>query len=57
MPRSSYEGAYRYSIWSTADEIIGYGDVVYYDYTSRIPGQTGEKVYSGYRTGTSARRT
>jgi hypothetical protein len=48
---SGYEGAYRYSIWSTADEIIGYGNVVYYDYTSRIPGQTGEKVYSGYPYG------
>jgi triacylglycerol lipase len=43
---SGYEGAYRYSIYSTVDEIIGYGGVVYYDYTSRIPGQTGEKVYS-----------
>ena len=48
---SGYEGAFRYSIWSTADEIIGYGNVVYYDYTSRLPGQTGEKVYSGYPYG------
>jgi triacylglycerol lipase len=48
---SGYEGAFRYSIWSTADEVVGYGDVVYYDYTSRIPGQTGEKVYSGYPYG------
>lgn len=48
---SKYEGAFRYTIWSTADEIIGYGNVVYYDYTSRIPGQTGEKVYSGYPYG------
>ncbi len=48
---SSYEGAYRYTIWSTDDEIIGYNNVVYYDYTSRIPGQTGEKVYSGYPYG------
>ncbi|WP_224368656.1 lipase family protein [Hyalangium versicolor] len=46
MASSKFEGAYRYSIWSTVDEIIGYGDVVYYDYTSRLPGQTGEKVYS-----------
>jgi hypothetical protein len=44
--RSGYEGSYRYSIWSTVDEIIGYGNVVYYDYTSRLPGQTGEKTYS-----------
>ncbi|MFY7998265.1 MAG: lipase family protein [Candidatus Kapaibacteriota bacterium] len=43
---SSYEGAYRYSIWSTVDEIIGFANLVYGRYTSRIPGQTGEKVYS-----------
>lgn len=48
---SKYEGAYRYSIYSTADEIIGYGGIVYGDYTSRIPGQTGEKVYSAYPYG------
>ena len=46
MATSKFEGSYRYSIWSTVDEIIGYGNVVYYDYTSRLPGQTGEKVYS-----------
>jgi hypothetical protein len=51
MSTSKYEGAYRYSIWSTDDEVIGYNNVVYYDYTSRIPGQTGEKVYSGYPYG------
>jgi hypothetical protein len=48
---SQYEGAYRYSIHSTADEVIGGGGVVYYEYTSRIPGQTGEKMYSGYPYG------
>lgn len=46
LASSSYEGTYRYTIWSTVDEIIGYGDLVYGDYTSRLPGQTGEKVYS-----------
>ncbi len=51
MASSGYEGAYRYSIYSTADEIIGYGGVVYGGYTSRIPGQTGEKVYSAYPYG------
>lgn len=51
LSSSSYEGAYRYTIYSTADEVIGYGDVVYGDYTSRIPGQTGEKVYSAYPYG------
>lgn len=47
---SGYEGAYRFSIFSTQDPIIGYGNLVYYEYTSRIPGQTGERVYtsSGY---------
>lgn len=43
---SGYEGAFRYSIWSTVDEIIGYANLVYGRYTSRIPGQSGEKVYS-----------
>lgn len=43
---SGYEGTYRYSIWSTVDEIIGYANLVYGRYTSRIPGQSGEKVYS-----------
>jgi lipase (class 2) len=51
MSSSGYEGTYRYTIWSTADEVIGYGDVVYGSYTSRIPSQTGEKVYSGYPYG------
>jgi pimeloyl-ACP methyl ester carboxylesterase len=47
---SGYEGAYRYSLFSTEDNVIGYGNVVYYEYTSRIPGQTGERVFtsSGY---------
>lgn len=48
---SKYEGTYRYSIFSTADEVIGYGGVVYGEYTSRIPGQTGEKKYTGYPYG------
>ena len=51
LSSSGYEGAYRYTIWSTADEIIGYGGVVYGSYTSRIPGQSGEKVYSAYPYG------
>jgi hypothetical protein len=43
---SGYEGAYRYSIWSTADQIIGYGGLVYGRYTPQIPSQTGERVFS-----------
>lgn len=46
MSSSKFEGSYRYSIWSSVDEVVGYGDMVYYDYTSRLPGQTGEKTYS-----------
>lgn len=39
---SHYEGAFVYSMWSTVDEVIGYGDVVWGRYTSQIPGQNGE---------------
>ncbi|ATB30162.1 lipase family protein [Melittangium boletus] len=46
LAQKGFEGAYRYSIWSTVDEIVGYGGVVYGSYTSQIPGQTGEKRYS-----------
>ena len=43
---SHYEAANVYTIWSTVDEVIGYGDVVYGRYTSQIPGQNGEKRYT-----------
>ena len=46
-----YEGAHVFSIWSRADELIGYGGLVYGRYTSRIPAQEGEKVYNGYPYG------
>jgi hypothetical protein len=42
----NYEGANVYSIWSTVDEVIGYANIVYGLYTSRIPGQNGEKIYN-----------
>lgn len=48
---SGYEGAYRYALFSTADEVIGGGDLVYGSYTSRIPGETGEVVFSSYPYG------
>lgn len=48
---SHYEGSFVYSIWSTADEVIGYGNVVYYRYTSQIPEQNGEKTFSAYPYG------
>lgn len=43
---SHYEGTYVYSIWSTVDEVIGYGNLVYGQYTSQIPAQNGEKRYT-----------
>lgn len=43
--REGYEGAFVYSIWSRADQVIGYGGLVYGRYTSRIPGQDGELVF------------
>lgn len=39
---SHYEGAFVYSMWSTVDEVIGYGNIVYGQYTSQIPAQNGE---------------
>jgi len=46
-----YEGDYIYSIWSTVDEVIGYGCLVYGKYTTRIPGQNGEKVFNSFPYG------
>ncbi len=51
LSKSKFEGSYRYSIHSTADEIIGYGGIVYGEYTARLPGQTGEKKYTSYPYG------
>lgn len=48
---SHYEGSHVYTIWSTADEIIGGGDLVWGRYTSQIPGQNGEKTFSSYPYG------
>ncbi len=48
---SHYEGTYVYSMWSTVDEVIGYGDVVYGQYTSQIPGQNGEKRFTAFPYG------
>jgi triacylglycerol lipase len=46
LATSSYEGSFRYAIHSSADEVIGYGGLVYGQYTARIPGQTGEVMFS-----------
>ncbi len=48
---SHYEGTYVYSMWSSADEVIGYGTIVYGESTCRIPAQNGEKTFSGYPYG------
>lgn len=48
---SHYEGAFVYTIWSSADEVIGYGTIVYGESTCRIPAQNGEKTFSSYPYG------
>lgn len=42
------EADYVYSIWSSSDQIVGYGCYVYGQITCRIPGQDGEKQFSTY---------
>ncbi|MDJ0841892.1 MAG: lipase family protein [Acidobacteriota bacterium] len=44
---SGYEGSWVFSIWSTADGLIGYNNLVYGKRTSRIPGQDGERTFAG----------
>jgi triacylglycerol lipase len=46
-----YEGAFRYSIWSTVDEVVGGACLVWGRNTCRVPGHTGEKVYSSFPFG------
>lgn len=46
LATSGYEGSFRYSMWSTVDELIGFGNLVYGVPTSRLPAQTGEVVFS-----------
>jgi triacylglycerol lipase len=48
---SRYEGAFRYSIWSTVDEVAGGACLVWGRNTCRVPGHTGEKVFSTYPYG------
>ncbi|RDD45022.1 hypothetical protein TrispH2_003162 [Trichoplax sp. H2] len=43
---SSREASYIFSIWSSVDEVIGGGSLVYGKVTCRINGQSNEKVYS-----------
>ncbi len=46
LQTSGYEGGFRYALWSTMDEIIGYADIVYGQPTSRLPGQTAEVTFA-----------
>ncbi len=48
---SRYEGRYRYSIWSTVDEVVGGACLVWGRNTCRIPGQTGEKKFYSFPYG------
>ncbi|MEO1051905.1 MAG: lipase [Bacteroidota bacterium] len=48
---SSKEGTYVYSLWSTVDEVIGGGTLVYGRYTCRIPRQNGERVFTSFPYG------
>ncbi|ACY17934.1 lipase [Haliangium ochraceum] len=48
---SRYEGSFRYSIWSSVDEIVGGGCLVWGSNTCRVPGHTAEKKYSSYPYG------
>ncbi len=48
---SHYEGSFVYTIWSTVDEVLGYGCLVYGRYTPQIPGQNGERRFSSYPYG------
>ena len=40
------EGSKRFALFSSADELIGYGGLVYGQYTSRLEKETGEVMYS-----------
>lgn len=46
-----YEGDFRYSIWSTVDEVVGGACLVWGQNTCRVPGHTGEKVYGSFPFG------
>ena len=43
--QTAYEAEHRYSIWSHADKVLGFGCIVWGVNTARIPSQTDEKSY------------
>lgn len=48
---SQFEGDYRYSLWSTVDEVVGGGCLVWWKNTCQLPGQTGDKSFNSYPYG------
>jgi triacylglycerol lipase len=49
--KAGAEGSYRFAMFSLIDEIIGGGDLVYGQYTSRLEDETGELTYDTYGYG------
>lgn len=43
---AGYEGSYRYSMWSTVDQVVGSDCLVWFKNTCQIPNQTGEKFFN-----------
>ncbi len=41
-----YEGRHVYTIWTSADQVVGYGCIVWGRNTCKIPGQDGQKSFS-----------
>ncbi len=46
-----FEGSYRYSIWSSVDQVVGGACLVWFKNTCKVPGQTGDKHFSSYPYG------
>lgn len=43
---TGYEGRHVYSIWSSADQVVGFGCIVWGRNTCKIPGQDGHKSFA-----------
>jgi len=48
---SGYEGSYRYSMWSSVDQVVTGACIVWFKNTCQVPGQTGEKSFNSYPYG------